>query len=75
MKPPTNRKRYLFSFQFIINRSYKIIGTKQNTIADKLKKINQFLQDLSENPNSEIPIIYEEMSEKWLELSEDLEIC
>ena len=50
----------------------ELVGLKQNTIADKIKKINDFLQELSENPTSEIPIIYKEIAQKWIELSERL---
>ena len=47
-----------------------LVGLKQNTIADKIKKIQSFLKELSENSDLEIPIIYSEIAKKWLELSE-----
>jgi len=43
---------------------------KHNTIADKIKKIERFLKEMSENPKSEIPTIFKEIGEKWLKLSE-----
>ena len=46
------------------------IGLKQNTISDKIKEIMHFLQELSVNPNSEIPITYDYLAKKWHELSD-----
>ncbi len=48
----------------------KIIGLKQNTINDKIAQIQQFLQELSENTELEIPIKYKEIAQKWQELSD-----
>lgn len=48
----------------------KEVGAKQNTISDKTKEIEQFMKEISENPNSEIPIKYRFLAERMKILSE-----
>ena len=46
------------------------VGLKHNTVSDKIKQISQFLEEMSENPISEIPTKYEFLADKWKEISE-----
>jgi predicted transcriptional regulator len=48
----------------------KEIGLSLGSINEKIKKIQHFLEDFSENPDSEIPKIYQEIAKKWQEISE-----
>lgn len=47
-----------------------LLGMKQNTISDKIKEIEQFLNEISDSPISEIPIKYQFLSQKFKEISE-----
>jgi len=46
------------------------VGLKQNTVSDKINEIEHFSKEISENPNSEIPIKYQFLAEKVKVLSE-----
>lgn len=46
------------------------VGLARTSVLTKLKEIEQFIKEMSENPNSEIPTIYKEIGQKWKEMSE-----